>query len=159
MSSIIVRRSRWSEIESEEFTYNNYAHVFRILSILQLGGGSLRYIKEEMVLFRGDNDSFLDKGYVNRILIDLDGYKQLGEYFFNEVIIRRAFKGVVRREHPFYYLPRLKGKVKNDLNWRKIEQKLNYYEYSPLEIYIINILGSSNVVIKTARYIKRVLGL
>jgi abequosyltransferase len=158
VSSIIVCRSKWIEIACDErFSSNNYAHVFKLLSILQLSGNSLKYIKDELVLFRGDNDSFRDKGYSNRILIDLDGYRHLGEYFFSDKDTQDAFKAVMRREHSCYFLPRLKNEINDESKWGEMEKKLSYFGYSSGEMILINLLGASNMFIRIARSLKRVL--
>ena len=78
MSSIIVRRKKWDETGYDDrFTGTNYAHVFRLFTML-LHGGQLKYIKEPLVLCRGEHDSFLQKGTAHRYLIDVDGYQLLG---------------------------------------------------------------------------------
>jgi abequosyltransferase len=158
VSSIIVRRNKWNEIGYDErLARSNYAHVFRLLSILQLSGNSLKYIKEQLVLFRGYNDSFRDKGYANRILIDLDGYRYLGECLFPDKEVRNAFKAVMRREHKCYFLPRLKSEVDDELKWNELEKSLSYYGYSSAEMLLINMLGASKIFVRMARSLKRLL--
>lgn len=158
VSSIVVRRNKWNEIGYDErFAGSNYAHVFRLLSILQLRGNSLKYIKEQLVLFRGDNDSFRDRGYANRIIIDFDGYRHLGECLFPDKDIRNHFIAVMRREHKCYFLPRLKSEVDNELKWNEIEKYLSYYGYGSFELFLINMLGASKMFVKMARSLKRLL--
>lgn len=158
VSSIVVRRNKWNEIGYDErFAGSNYAHVFRLISILQLSGNSLKYIKEQLILFRGDNDSFRDRGYANRILIDLDGYRHLGECFFHDKDVRNAYKAVLRRHHEWYFLPRLKSEVDDELKWNELEGKLSYYGYSSAEMFLINMLGGSRMFVGMARSLKRLL--
>src|SRR6267378_2332179 len=105
ISSIVVSREKWSATGFDErFAGSNYAHVFRLFSMLTAGGSSLKYIKAPFVLCRGDNDSFLDKGLANRFRIDFDGYRLLGEVLFPDYEIRNAFKAVMRRQHRWYGL-------------------------------------------------------
>ena len=158
VSSIVVRRNKWNEIGYDvRFGRSNYAHVFRLFSFLQISGTSLKYIKKQLVLFRGDNDSFRDKGYANRFLIDFDGYRHLGECLFPDEDVRNAFKAVMRREHKYYFLPRLKSEVDDELKWNELEKSLSYYGYSSWEMFFINRLGASQIFVGMARSLKRLL--
>ena len=158
MSSIVVRRDAWNRIGWDvKFAATNYAHVGRLLSILLAPAGTLKYISDELVLFRGDNDSFKEKGYANRILIDLSGYRRFGEHFFAEDGLRQAFKAVMRREHTFYFLPRLKIEIDDEREWSSLQQSLSYYDYSPAEMLMINVLGASKPLVAVARSLKRLL--
>ena len=117
----------------------------------------MNYIKEQLVLFRGYNDSFQDNGYANRILIDLDGYRHLGECFFPDKDVRNAFKAVMRHEHKWYFLLRLKSEVDDELKWNEIEKSLSYYGYSSAEMCLINTLGASKIFVRMARSLKKFL--
>ena len=158
ISSIVVNRQKWNEVGFDErFGGTNYAHVFRLFSMLLSGGSQLKYLKDQLVLFRGDNDSFRDKGYANRILIDLNGYRKLGECYFYEKEMKDAFLAVMRREHKCYFLPRLKNEVDDDIQWNELEKILSYYGYSSVEMFLINMLGASKVFVRMARALKRLL--
>lgn len=129
VSSIIVRRNKWDEVGyDEKFSGSNYAHVSRLFSILQAGKSTLKYIKEPLVLCRGDNDSFLDKGIVNRLLIDFDGYQLLSENLFAKKTIRNAFKAVVEREHKWLPFLGIKNQA-DDRQWADLKKSLVNYGY------------------------------
>lgn len=160
ISSIIVRRKKWNEVAYDErFAGSNFAHVSRLFSMLRVEGSSLKYIKESSVLCRGENDSFLDKGIGNRFRIDFDGYWLLGELLFLDEPIRNAFKAVMRREHPWYTLPKLKSEVDDDREWTELENTLLNYGYSSGELLLINILGSSHLLVWLLRSAKNCLGM
>lgn len=81
-SSLIVSRKRWHQINYDpSYDGSCYAHVARILEMIR-GGLNLRYIAEPILDKRGENDSFLANGAVNRVRIDVDGYNMLTERFF-----------------------------------------------------------------------------
>jgi abequosyltransferase len=98
LSSIVVKKSSWERIPFDEsFIGTLYSHAFVLLAIVQ-SQGTLSYIKEPLVISRAGNDSFLTD-WVRRGLIDLKGYQQLGTLLIPDIVMRRAFWGVMRYEH------------------------------------------------------------
>jgi len=157
ISSIVVHRNKWNEIGYDErFTESNYAHVFRLLSMLKIGGNSLKYIKDSLVLCRGDNDSFLDKGLANRVLIDFDGYRHIGECSFFDEDVRNAFKAVMRRHRNCLNLAGIKSAVVDDLKWNELKERISYYNYSDGELFVMNVLGQSKSLIDLLRSVRRI---
>lgn len=156
ISSIIVSRKKWNEITYDEiFTGTNYAHVFRLLSIMT-NGGVLKYIKDGLVFCRRGNDSFSNKGAAHRLLIDLNGYELLAQKLFIDADIRAAFMGVMRRQHVWFLLAGLRNDVDDVEVWNELETRLIAFDYPPTILKVARILGSSKVVIKSARYLKRI---
>ena len=156
VSSIVVQRNKWNEVGYDErFTGSNFAHVFRLFSILRERGSTLKYIRESCILCRGDNDSFMDKGIGRRFRIDFDGYWLLAETLFPDAQIRNAFKAVMRREHRWYTLPRLKSEIDDDHAWKEQEDILIRYGYRFGELSLINLLGSSKLLVRLLRSVKK----
>jgi len=58
-----------------------WGHAARIFEIMPKGL-SVKYISEPLLDRRGDNDSFADKGVVNRYGIAINGYHRIGNVFF-----------------------------------------------------------------------------
>ena len=82
MGSLIVRKDRWESIGlNEDFVGSCWAHVARMFELMQ-GNLVLTYIPEPLLDRRGDNDSFADRGVVNRYKIAIDGYQRLAATFF-----------------------------------------------------------------------------
>jgi abequosyltransferase len=107
LSSIIVKRSSWISIPfNEVFIGTAYSHVSVLLGIL-LRGARLGYIKEPLVYSRSGNDSFLTD-WADRTLLDLKGYKLLGEKLITNISSRKAFYSIMRREHLPMSLIRIK---------------------------------------------------
>lgn len=157
ISSIIVCRTKWNEIEYDEtFTGSNYAHAFRLFSIARKNG-ALKYIKEPLVLCRGDNDSFSDKGLVNRVLIDLNGYELLACKLFADDGVRQAFKAVMQREHVWFMLARLRSKDGDIQEWNDLERRLVTYGYSREKVFIVRLLSSLRAVVAIARKLRSIL--
>ena len=158
ISSIIVCRKSWNEVEyNGTFNGSNYAHVFRLLSITK-NGGLLKYISDSLVLSRGDNDSFRDKGLLRRFLIDFNAYSLLADNLFSgDAIVQKEFKSVMQREHVWYMLAGLKNKVDDKKKWEELEDKLLHFGYSRKKLAIIRTLGSSHFAMVFLRHLRRIL--
>lgn len=84
MSGLIVRRKTWLSSEPpEKFVGSCWGHVARLLTLArkQL---SVCYVAETWLDRRGDNDSFRDRGIVNRFRIAIEGYLGIASYFYGE---------------------------------------------------------------------------
>lgn len=153
MSSIVVKREKWNAIPYDgKMEGSNYAHTARLFSLLQQGC-ALKYIREPLVLWRGDNDSFSVSGVVRRYLIDFDGYLLLANTLFSDVDVRRAFLSVMRREHSWYEFAELKSKIGSIAQWNDLEEKLREYGYSWVGLIIVRSLGSLDYFMMAARFL------
>src|SRR4029077_1271045 len=119
--------------------------------MLKVYGSALKYVNASLVLCRGDNDSFLDKGIANRFRMDFEGYQLLGEYLFLDEEIRSAFKAVMRREHKWYSLSRLKSEVDDDRKWKAVKNSLFIWGYGSSQLFLIDTLGSSKSLVSLLR--------
>ena len=82
MSALIVRRAAWqSAPEPTQFMGSCWGHVARLLSLSrhQL---KVRYVGEVWLDKRGENDSFMDRGVVNRLRLAIDGYTKIATHYF-----------------------------------------------------------------------------
>jgi abequosyltransferase len=82
MSGLIVKRARWLSIEpNTEFLGSCWWHVARLL---ELARDQLKvcYVSEVWLDKRGDNDSFLERGVVNRLRIAVDGFVGISTHFY-----------------------------------------------------------------------------
>jgi abequosyltransferase len=156
MSSIIVRRTAWNETGyDEQFMGTHYAHAFRLFMML-LNGGELKYIKEPLVLCRGDNDSFLQQGSAHRFLIDLNGYQFLGSHLFHDDEILQAFNAVIHREFKWYVFAGVRNEI-DVRDWNVIERRLLSFGYSRTAMRIVRIIGSSKLLVNAARRLRAAL--
>jgi abequosyltransferase len=82
MSGLIVRRSKWMSVQPPaEFLGSCWWHVARLLE-LSRSGLSVCYVPEVWLDKRGENDSFMDRGVVNRLRIAVDGFIGISTHFF-----------------------------------------------------------------------------
>lgn len=82
ISGLIVRRKKWQSGDLPlEFSNSCWGHVARLFGLVD-SGLQVCYVDEIWLDQRGENDSFADKGVVNRFRIGIEGYHQLGDKFF-----------------------------------------------------------------------------
>jgi len=105
MSSLVVRRDRWETAGADDsFMGSCWGHVARIFRMIP-GGLNVGFLPDNYLMNRGENDSFLDAGRVNRIGIAVDGYHRLGEVFFGKNSIEAYhIRRVLKNEYTMGYL-------------------------------------------------------
>lgn len=154
ISSIVFKRSRWQDLSDDSrFIGTNYAHVGRFLA-MRNNGCTLKYLFDPLVLCRGDNDSFLTKGRLNRFLIDLDAYEKLAHALVpNDTAIQIAFKTVMQREHAWYKWARIRHEVSRS-EWQELERRLRGFGYSYPQLLIVRTLGRSRTLVTSALFLR-----
>lgn len=81
-SSLVFKKAKWDFVKSDNsFIGTCWAHAARIFGMLP-NGLQVKYLHGPLFSKRCDNDSFSDKGIVNRMRISIDGYHRIGESFF-----------------------------------------------------------------------------
>jgi len=82
MSGLIVRRSKWLSVDpGTQFLGSCWWHVARLLEIARTRL-SVCYVSDVWLDKRGDNDSFLERGVVNRFRIAVDGFTRISTHFY-----------------------------------------------------------------------------
>jgi len=157
LSSIIFCRTCWNEqIFDKNLRNTAYSHVFMLFSFCSQRC-KLKYIKNPLVLCRGDNDSFMDSGIVARFLLDLDGYLILADKLFIDDEVKKAFLKVMTREHS--YLRILKIKYLNnqiDLG-NNIDKLLLKFGYKHKLLVLCNRISKYKRVVSTAIRAKKIM--
>ena len=107
--SLTFRKSRWDAIGLDEaFVGSCFAHAVRLFQMIP-GGLRLHYLPSAYLFKRTENDSFMDKGLVNRYAITIDGYDRLARACFPEGSREaRHIRRVVTNELPPWGLLELK---------------------------------------------------
>jgi abequosyltransferase len=107
--SLTFKKSRWDAIGlDEEFVGSLWAHVARFFQMIP-GGLRLHYLPAAYLFKRTENESFMDKGLVNRYAIAIDGYHRLARACFPEGSREaRHVRRVVTNEFPPWGLLELK---------------------------------------------------
>jgi abequosyltransferase len=82
MSGLVVRRSTWLSVPPAlPFMGSCWGHVARLLTLAQ-HRLCVHYVGEVWLDKRGDNDSFMDRGVVNRFRIAVDGFSGIVAHFY-----------------------------------------------------------------------------
>lgn len=99
MSGLIVHRQKWLSGElPEAFSKSCWGHVARFFGLIPTGL-TVCYVAEVWLDQRGDNDSFADRGIVNRYKIGIEGYHNLANSFFgHESLEAFHIRRVIRNE-------------------------------------------------------------
>ena len=156
-SSIILRRQEWNKTGyHDDFDATAYALASSLLSLIKQNC-RLKYIKNPLVLWRNDNESFQNAGgLVKRFLLDFDGYLQLADkYLSDDRKIRDRFLKVMTREHPWYTIINVTSFIDNAADWRQFRSKLLKFGYNPLMIDFCYFLGKNKNLISIAVKMKR----
>jgi abequosyltransferase len=147
LSCIVFSRSRWNEITGEDsFVGTAYVHVYKLLSLAR-DRCLLSYVKECLVLCRGDNDSFLAKRstflnqpYVDRCLLDLKGYLSLAQKVFpGDKSRHNAIYRVLRQERKANYTVFMLRLHCDPSHWQQTRFVLVSCGYSPLLLFLASL--------------------
>jgi abequosyltransferase len=143
MSTIIFRRKSWNRVAPDSaLAGTNYAHIHRLFAMRSFHG-TMKYLAAPLVLCRGDNDSFLSLGLLERHLIDLRGFHLIAQLLFpHDARLRARFKEVVNREHHWVTWVWLRSITHDDMEWTKIRRALPDYGYGRLTILAMEYLAS-----------------
>ncbi|MBI5014201.1 MAG: glycosyltransferase family 2 protein [Deltaproteobacteria bacterium] len=101
MGGIVVRKGKWIESgEIIKFRGSCWGHVARLFKVSQ-NGLTVRFVPEIWLDKRGENDSFLERGVVNRYRIAIEGYHELTKEYFGEKSeeafhVRRALRNELK---------------------------------------------------------------
>jgi abequosyltransferase len=81
MGGLIIKKDKWDSVPlNESFVGSCWAHAARMFELME-AGLRLTYVPEALLDRRGDNDSFADRGVVNRYRIAIDGYNRIAAVF------------------------------------------------------------------------------
>jgi abequosyltransferase len=110
LSGPIFRRELWEKTNGipESFYETCWALSGRLLSLVQ-NGLTIQYLGTSLLYKRGENDSFLDLGVVNRLRISVDGFTHIAETIFGKSSFETChIRRVIRNERPFSQLIMIK---------------------------------------------------
>jgi abequosyltransferase len=89
MSSLIVRRDKWRSVEPDaKFMGGCWGHVARLLAIAQ-HQLAVSYLSDVWLDKRGENDSFMEHGVVNRFRVAVDGFVGIITHYYGENSVER----------------------------------------------------------------------
>ena len=74
----------------------------------------LKYINDHLVLNRGNNDTFLCMGIVNRIKLDFEGFKLLFCKVFQDKNLKIYYEKLLKLAYPYYRLLYIFSNLNNE---------------------------------------------
>jgi abequosyltransferase len=141
MSSITIKKSKWDSVSMNKlFMGSCWGHAARIFELMPKGL-TLKYLDEILLDCRGGNDSFADKGVINRLRITIDGYHKIGDVFFGHNSFEAYhIRRVIRYEYPigiFLKAKTLCGKSQSreDMNLLNALVRKTYSDFSPRSFF------------------------
>lgn len=164
ISGLIVRREKWlSGKLPEAFNRSCWGHVARFFGLMN-SGLTVCYVAEVWLDQRGENDSFSDKGIVNRYRIGIEGYHKMAESFFGRdseeaFHIRRVVRNeLTPRSLLVAKLMTVKNPAKEDINVLNRIVRMHYADPS-LSNWIKHVLYKiiPPIAIKVLYQIKKML--
>jgi len=156
-SAVVVKREAWLKTGFlDEFDGSAYAMAATLLSFLNRQC-RLKYIRDSLVLWRSDNESFQNAGgLVKRFLLDFDGYLRFADqYFSHDAEIRSTFLMVMTREHPWYSIIHVASFIDSYHAWLPFRDKMLKFGYSLKMLTLCFALGRFKPLISLAVMVKR----
>lgn len=136
LSSIIFRKSKWDNaVFDNSFNGSAYSHVFMLFSFIEQGA-SLKYIDSALVYNRGGNDSFLTNKKLDRLLLDIDGYTNLTNFFFKDVKRKSEMYKLICRLSGWKSLYYARIYSTNE-EWGNVESKLVSIGYNKVRLKVV----------------------
>ncbi|MBA3709672.1 MAG: glycosyltransferase family 2 protein [Planctomycetes bacterium] len=132
LSSIVVRKQDWDgcAFGFAPFDGTRYAYTAKLMKTI-IDGGALRICKSHIVVQR-----FLrvpSERYLDRLMIDFDGYRRLGQELIPDAESRRALWSILTRQgdHVLVLMKRLSSRQQ----WPRVEATLRAVGISRMRIF------------------------
>lgn len=165
LSGPIFRRELWNSLGEipDSFYDTCWALAGRLLSSVRIGI-VIYYLGENLLLKRGENDSFLERGVVNRLRISVDGFTHIAETIFGKYSSETYhIRRVIRNERTLLHILIIKMLVIESCNKEDLKElyeivsrhysnagyinslKFIIFRYTPL--FIIKILNLLKMIL------------
>jgi len=156
-SSIVLSRKEWNVMGyNYEFDGTAYALASSLISFRRRKC-RLKYIKDPLVLWRNDNESFQNEGgLVKRFLIDFNGYLKLAAvYLSDDLEVKNSFLKIMTREHPWYTIIHVTSFIETLESWKQFKDKMLSFGYGSRMATVCRFLGRFNNLVSLGVTIKR----
>jgi len=160
LSSLIINKKRWDAVVGTHPVgdfYNSYIHVYVVANMVAENPRWLA-VPARLVGYRGENDSFLDRGRFNRLRIDVVGYAQV----FGSVLDRqgRSYRQImsnVCRHHIFSHVMVAKIAGESRSYWQNAFPLLlgEYWRYPVFWKKVLPVMLAPPAMFRTARRLVR----
>lgn len=156
ISVLIFRRALWAEASCSVSYYGCcYAHTHTLLRALSRQG-TVRFVREPIVMCRMDNDSFASLGFYRRSLLDFDAYIRIADDVFGDrPRVRRAFLHVLRRERNVLRLAKLYVACTDDTQLRTVDDRVRRAAYTMSQVFAAKTLAAAGPLLGVAVIVRR----
>jgi abequosyltransferase len=122
LGAVVVKASFWRILPKREDYYGTcWAHCARLIPAFRRKA-KVVYITELIIKKRGENDSFMEHGLVNRISIAVDGWTRIINEFFKEKSIKRKLFSRLRGDMPLALFLYAKTSTRNDMERSRLNR-------------------------------------
>lgn len=147
ISSVVVDRAEWLRADCCEAFYGSCWIIAAKIMSMAKNQLSLYYHDEELLLKRGDNDSFISRGIPWRVRLQLQGFPRIAESIFGEASPEhQAFKKVARNDISFASLLGFKAQLTDNPQAREelYEIVREYWVCKPFDNFFYVIIRCLN---------------
>jgi abequosyltransferase len=123
ISALVVRRASWLSVPQQTEFIGSCWIIAAQLFALARKKLVVRYYPGELLFKRGDNDSFLSAGLVNRVALSVTGFRNVAAHYFGTGSPEaRHVRRVVRNEYTLRTMLRYKVEIANLKNVGQLER-------------------------------------
>jgi abequosyltransferase len=125
MSAIVIKRSLWHSVPVREDYFGTcWAHCARLMPLFH-SNLTITYLNRYLINKRGDNDSFMEHGFVNRIGIAVNGWERIINEFFDNSNHRQLLFSALRKDMPLllFIYAKVTANAKDEVN--KLDRMLD----------------------------------
>ena len=154
ISGIIFLKSCWDRQKfNNDFIGLVYSHVYMVLSMIKFDKIKINVLPEHMIYCRLSDDIIKSKGFVSRILLDMNGYSKFANYFFyDQKIIYASFVSVVRKEHNIGTILYLKRQTNIKIWESEVVPRLKDLQYNKFIIGLISFSKLSEYFVRIVNF-------
>jgi abequosyltransferase len=156
ISVLVFRRTLWGQAERSASYYGCcYAHAHTLLQALH-ERGSVRFVREPIVMCRMDNDSFASLGFYRRSMLDFDAYMRIADDVLGaRPRVRAAYLQVLRRERNVLRLAKLYAACKDEAQARAVDDRVRRAAYTTRQVFAAKALAAAGPLLGAAVIVRR----
>lgn len=158
ISAVVVRRADWVGIPPQSQFLGSCWIIAAQLFALSQRGLIVRYLADELVAVRGENDSFLSQGWVRRLGLSIDGFRSVAEYYFGVGSPEaRHVSRVLKREIPLNVLISCRLRLQDPAEQRRLAALVQrHYADRTIRDRLYRVAGQAPLLIlKSVRWLVR----
>ncbi len=133
MGAVVVKANVWHSLPTREDYFGScWAHCSRLIPLF-FSKTKITYLNHFLIKKRGDNDSFMENGFVARIAIAVDGWDRIIREFFIDASLRQTLHNALRKDMPILLFIYAKISAQKTCEIKRLDAmaRLLYVDCSP----------------------------